>query len=148
MGAALSLISNPLAAASWLPLAAEGAGGGLSGFMPIIIIIAIFYFIVIRPASRERKNREAQVSALVKHDKVITNAGIHGTVVGLTDENVILRVDDKNNVRMTFSRAAIWQVLGDEDASEKSAKTDEDTPEEDASTGGKSKGKRKASAAG
>ena len=47
---------------------------------------------------------------ITKHDKVITNAGIHGTVVGLDDETVTLRVDEKNNVRIRFARAAIWQV--------------------------------------
>ena len=65
----------------------------------------IFYFIVIRPGSKERKQREAQLKALKKHDKVITNAGIHGTVVALDEDTVDLRVDEKNNVRIRFSRA-------------------------------------------
>ncbi len=97
-------------------LAAEdGQGGGLDMFVMIGMIFLIFWFLVIRPGSKERKAREQAVKALRKHDKVVTNAGIHGTVVILEDENVVLRVDDKNNVRMRFSRAAIWQVLGDED---------------------------------
>ncbi|MDA1195132.1 MAG: preprotein translocase subunit YajC [Planctomycetota bacterium] len=91
-------------------------GGGLDMFIMIGMIFMIFWFLVIRPGSRERKAREASVKALKKHDKVVTNAGIHGTVVGLEDDAVMLRVDDKNNIRMKFSRAAIWQVLGDETA--------------------------------
>jgi preprotein translocase subunit YajC len=95
--------------------AADAEGGGLDMFVMIGMIFLIFWFLVIRPGSKERKGRERAVKALKKHDKVVTNAGIHGTVMILEEENVVLRVDDKNNIRMRFSRAAIWQVLGDED---------------------------------
>lgn len=105
-----------------LPLLAQDAGAG-SFLVPMLLVFAIFYFIVIRPSSRERKQREAQLTALKKHDKVITNAGIHGTVVALEDDAVILRVDDKNNVRMKFNRAAIWQVLTGEEHKAVSAKS-------------------------
>lgn len=98
------------------PLLGQDAGtGGI--LVPILIVFAIFYFLVIRPGAKERKQREAQIAALKKHDKVITNAGIHGTVMALEDDAVILQIDPKNNVRVKFSRAAIWQVLtGDEKA--------------------------------
>ncbi len=90
-------------------LAADG-GSILEMLMPILIVGFIFYFIVFRPASRERKEREAAVKAIKKHDRVVTNAGIHGIVMSVEDDTVVLRVDDKNNVRVRFSRAAIWQV--------------------------------------
>jgi preprotein translocase subunit YajC len=103
---------SPLLAPSLLSLAAKGGGGGsgLDMFVMIGMIFLIFWFLVIRPGSKERKAREAAVKNLKKHDKVVTNAGIHGTVVGLDDDSVLLRVDDKNNVRIKFSRAAVWQV--------------------------------------
>ncbi|MDF1701372.1 MAG: preprotein translocase subunit YajC [Planctomycetota bacterium] len=88
----------------------ESQGNPMDMFVMIGMIFLIFWFLVIRPGSKERKQREAAVKALKKNDKVVTNAGIHGTVVGLEDEAVTLRVDDKNNIRMKFSRAAIWQV--------------------------------------
>ena len=92
---------------------AEG-GGTFDFLMPILIVGVIFWLLVFRPASRERKQREQQVRALGKHDKVVTNAGIHGIVTGFDDETVTLRIDDKNNVRVKFSRTAIWQVLSAE----------------------------------
>ena len=99
-----------------LQVLAADDGAGSSFLIPLLLVGLIFYFIVIRPGSKERKQREAQLKALKKHDKVITNAGIHGTVVALDDDTVTLRIDEKNNVRVKFSRTAVWQVLGDEDA--------------------------------
>jgi preprotein translocase subunit YajC len=101
-------MSRPLA----LLLAADDApqSGLLDLLLPLGLVFLIFWFIVFRPASRERKQREARVRSLARNDKVVTNAGIHGTVVGLDDDTVTLRVDDKNNVRIRFSRAAVWQV--------------------------------------
>ncbi len=96
-----------------LTILAEDAapeGGGMDMFIMIGMIFLIFWFLVIRPGSKERKQREAAVKQLKKNDRVVTNAGIHGVVVGMDDETVTLRVDDKNNIRMKFSRAAIWQV--------------------------------------
>jgi preprotein translocase subunit YajC len=92
-------------------LAADGDAGGLGDTMFMLLIVgAIFYFILIRPAGRERKRREDRIKSLKKYDRVVTNAGIHGIVVALDPERVQLRVDDKTNTRIWFSRAAIWQV--------------------------------------
>lgn len=107
-----------MASAALLPmlLAADEAGGAsgsgsmIGTFAPILIVFVIFYMLVFRPASKEKKAKEALVKNLKKHDQVITNAGIHGVVVALDADTVTLRVDDKNNVRIRFARAAIWQV--------------------------------------
>lgn len=97
------------------PLAASPLQNPL---IPIVIVFAIFYFLVIRPQSKERKGREEKIRTITKNTKVVTNAGIHGTVVGTDEDTVTLRVDEKNNVRIKFSRAAIWQILdGTETAS-------------------------------
>ena len=103
-------VASPHATIATILAEAPQGDAVLDIFVPIAIIFAIMYFLVIRPASRERKQREAQVGAVKKHDKVVTNAGIHGTVMSVDDDTVVLRVDDKNNVRIRFSRQAIWQV--------------------------------------
>ena len=91
---------------------AEGQGNFMDSFLvPLAIVFLIFYFLVIRPQGKEKREREAKLAGLKKHDKVITNAGIHGTVMSVDDDTMTLRVDDKNNIRMKFSRAAVWQVL-------------------------------------
>lgn len=98
-----------------LQILAADDGAGSSFLIPLLLVGLIFYFIVIRPGSKERKQRETQLKSLKKHDKVVTNAGIHGTVVGLDDDTVTLRIDEKNNVRVRFSRTAIWQVQTDDE---------------------------------
>lgn len=101
----LPILSTWLAADEAAP-----AGGGLLSFLPFVLVFVIFWLLVFRPASKEKKQREEKIRNLKKHDRVITNAGIHGTVVALDADNITLRVDDKNNVRIVFSRSAVWQV--------------------------------------
>lgn len=90
---------------------AEGdssSGGGFGPMLPIVLIFVIFYFLMLRPQSKERKKREALVKGVKKHDKIVTTAGIHGEVVEVSETTVRVRVDD--STRLTFDRSAIWQV--------------------------------------
>ena len=96
-----------------------GAGGNavLTQVVFFAAIFAIFYFLLIRPQQRQRKERERLLAAVKRGDKVVTTSGIHGTVTGLDDATVTVRVSDQ--VRMTFDRAAIGRVVegqGDKDA--------------------------------
>jgi preprotein translocase subunit YajC len=105
----------------FLPLAEGQPQGSLEGLLfPLAIVALIFYFLVIRPGGREKKQREALLKGLKKHDRVVTNAGIHGVVAALEgDDVVVLKVDDKSNVRIRFARSAIWQVLQPEEGAGK-----------------------------
>ena len=74
-------------------------------FFPLIIIFLIFYFLIFRPQQKKQKELEKMVKDLQKNDQVVTTSGIHGTVVMLKDDTVVLRVDD--GVRIEFSRDAV-----------------------------------------
>jgi len=94
--------------------AAQGAGGApvnpLGSMLPMIVIfIGIMYFLMIRPQQKRDRERREMLGSLAKGDNVITTGGICGSVVGLSDDRVVLRVDD--NVTMEFVRGAIAQVL-------------------------------------
>lgn len=83
--------------------------GGLLDMLPLFaIIFFIFYFLVIRPQSKERKKREALLKAAKKGDKIVTTAGIHGKIVSNDETTILVEVDD--GVRLRFDKAAVWQV--------------------------------------
>ena len=67
-----------------------------------------------RRQAKERRQREAMLKALKVGDKVITNSGLFGTVTSVKEHEVVLKVDDKNNVRLRFSRQAVQTVLGED----------------------------------
>ncbi len=83
--------------------------GGMLDMLPLFaIIFFIFYFLVIRPQSKEKKKREALLKEAKKGDKIVTTAGIHGKIVSTDEATVLVEVDD--GVRLRFDRAAVWQV--------------------------------------
>ncbi|TDI12142.1 MAG: preprotein translocase subunit YajC [Acidobacteria bacterium] len=84
----------------------EGGGGFLSGpLLPMGMVFLLIYFMVIRPSRNRQKALQAMISKLTRGDKVITNGGIHGMVVGITDDIIQVRVADQ--VTIEVSRNAI-----------------------------------------
>jgi preprotein translocase subunit YajC len=84
---------------------AGGQGGGLGAFLPLILMFAIFYFLLIRPQQKKAKQHKQLLSALKKGDRVISSGGLHGTVTGLTDDLVTMEIAPK--VRVKVSRGSI-----------------------------------------
>jgi preprotein translocase subunit YajC len=94
----------------------EGQPEQPPGFNPsFLIIMAVllvgFWLLISLPQRRERKRREEMLAKLKKGDKVQTMGGIIGTVVDLRDQELVVKVDESNNVRMRFTRSAIQSVL-------------------------------------
>lgn len=83
----------------------QAAPNPLMSFMPIIIIFVIFYFLLIRPQKKTQDDHRKMVSSLNKNDEVVTTGGIHGTIVNVKENSVILRIDD--NVRIEVQKNAI-----------------------------------------
>jgi len=90
------------------PAAAGPAGNPLLSFMPIIIIFVIFYFLLIRPQKKAQEDHKKMVSALKKNDEVITNGGIHGTIVNVKETSVVLRIDD--NVKIEVQKNSVTTI--------------------------------------
>jgi len=78
-------------------------------FLPLALIFLIFYFLLIRPARVKQRNLQAMLEALKPGDRVVTAAGIHGTVVGLSEDIVQLRIAE--NVKVEFSKSAVVSVV-------------------------------------
>lgn len=89
---------------------AEGQSAGFGAFVPLIIMFAIFYFLLIRPQQKKAKQHKELLSALKKGDRVVSSGGLHGTVTGLTEDVVTMEIAPK--VRVKVSRGSISGVLG------------------------------------
>jgi preprotein translocase subunit YajC len=105
---------------------AAGPAGLLTSFLPFIAIIGIFYFLIIRPQNKKRKETEKMLGALKKGDKVVTIGGLYGTIQSVKETTVILKVDD--NVKLEFLRSAVSSVttVSKEDKKEIEKSGDED----------------------
>lgn len=90
-------------------LLAQGAsGGGVAGFLPIFLLVAIFYFLIYRPMRKRQKNVEDMISSLKNGDRVITSGGVFGTVSGLRENSVLLKVADQ--VKIEVAKSAITSL--------------------------------------
>ena len=92
--------------------AAGGAGATgdlLQTFLPLILIFAVFYFLIIRPQSKKMKQQRAMIDAIRRGDKVITAGGIIGTVAKVKEGGEV-QIDIAENVRITVIQSTIANV--------------------------------------
>jgi preprotein translocase subunit YajC len=87
--------------------------------LPLMIgMFAIMYFLIIRPQQKQRREREDLLRAIKKGDRVVTTGGLYGTVVGLSEHTVTLKVADQ--VKLDFERGSIGRIVpvaGDKESS-------------------------------
>ena len=88
------------------------APNGILSFLPLIVILAIFYLIVFLPARRRQKKLQDMIDNLKAGDKVVTSGGIYGTIVGFKDDRIQLRIAE--NVKIELSRNAVTALQGTE----------------------------------
>ena len=94
-----------------------------TSMMPILLIFAIFYFILIRPQVKRQKEHQAMLGKLGKGDEVITRGGVIGKITGISDDGVLV-LELQEKVRVRVPRAYIegkWEGKVPETASEKAA---------------------------
>lgn len=97
-----------------LVLAQEAGGSALPSLIFLALMIGVFYFLIIRPQRKRTKQQQELAESLEIGHEVRTVGGIHGRVVSLSEDSVVLRVEE-GQVRV--SRRAIGSRLGDEEAS-------------------------------
>ncbi len=105
--------------------AVDGASstGGLSGMIiQLLLIFAIFYFLLIRPQQKRIKEHEAKVNALRSGDKIITGGGVIATVIAVDDINDELTAEIAQGVVVRVARPTIREVLGQDTAANNNKK--------------------------
>ena len=83
----------------------------LTSFLPLILIVVIFYFFMIRPQMKKQKDLRKFRDSLAKGDKVVTTGGIYGKVVELKENAVILQVDKEVNIKV--DKSAVIKDMSD-----------------------------------
>ncbi len=89
---------------------AQGASSPLLGFLPILLIFAIFYFLLFLPMQRQKKQQQKMIRELQPGSVVLTSGGIMGTIVSLDDDTVVLRVKP-DNVKLQVARGSVASVV-------------------------------------
>ena len=85
---------------------------GILNFLPLILMFVVLYFILFRGQRKEEKRRKQMVSEMKKGDKVMTIGGLVARVVSIDGEEVVLKIDESANVKATYKKSSIQQVLG------------------------------------
>lgn len=92
-------------------------GSPSAAFFPIAMMLAVVAFMLLSARSqrkREKRDRESMYAGITKNDRVLTVGGVIGTVVTVRESEVVLKVDEATNTKMTFIKSAVQKVMGDE----------------------------------
>ncbi len=96
---------------AWAMGAPGGEGGSpdvFASFLPLIIIFAIFYFLLIRPQQKKSKEHKEMLASIKKGDKVITNGGIYGLVEAVGEKTVTIKIAE--NIKVKFGKGYIATI--------------------------------------
>jgi preprotein translocase subunit YajC len=86
--------------------------------LPIVLMIAIFYFLVFMPMRKQQARQKEMLSSLENGQTVVTSGGVVGTIVAVNDDTLILRVKP-DNLKLQFARSAVTSVLTTDDTAKK-----------------------------
>jgi preprotein translocase subunit YajC len=84
----------------------QGGLGALSGFIPMILIIGVFYVLLIRPQQKRQRQLQETIASLKIGDRVVTNGGIIGTITTVRDTSFLIRSADKSILEIARSSVA------------------------------------------
>lgn len=91
--------------------------GGILGFLPLIFIFVIFYFLLIRPQQRKQKEWQAMLGTIKNGDRVVTSGGMRGTVVSVKDDSFIIQVAP-DRLRVEIVKSGIVSLAREDGAAE------------------------------
>jgi preprotein translocase subunit YajC len=86
----------------------KSGGSGLMMILPLVLMFAIFYFLLIRPQQKKTKAHREMLTKLKRGDRVVTTGGLHGRITGLDDQVVVMEISEK--VRVKVNRGAVAGV--------------------------------------
>jgi len=90
----------------------QGGWGTLTGFLPILLIIGVFYVMLIRPQQKRQRELQEMISTLKTGDRVVTTGGVIGTITTVKDTSLLIRSADKSILEI--ARSAVAGIEGEE----------------------------------
>jgi preprotein translocase subunit YajC len=88
----------------------QASPNSVVGFVPILLIFAIFYFLLFMPMQRQKKQQQKMLKELQNGNTVLTSGGIVGTIVAIDDDTLVLRVKP-DNVKLQVARSAVSSLI-------------------------------------
>jgi preprotein translocase subunit YajC len=95
---------------------APASGGGFIGFLPIVVLIPVLYFLMIRPQQKRQKQWQEMLGSIKAGDKVTTAGGIRGVILSIKDETIVIRVAP-DNIKLEVVKSAIGSVTTEDGTS-------------------------------
>ena len=92
-------------------LQSSAPGGSLLGFLPILLIFGIFYFLLFLPMQRQKKNTQKMLSSLQNGNTVLTSGGIVGTIVAIGDDDTLVLRVKPDNIKLQVARSAVSSLV-------------------------------------
>jgi preprotein translocase subunit YajC len=99
-----------------LAVFAAPAGGGILGMLPILLLIPIMYFAMIRPQQKRQKQWQQMLADIKPGDRITTSGGIRGTILSIKDDAIIIKVAP-DGIKMEIAKSAIGSVTTEDKAS-------------------------------
>ncbi len=91
----------------FMPPAEGEEGGGLMTFLPLVLIVLVFYLFFIRPQMKKSKDQKKFREAIKKGDKIVTIGGIHGKIIEVQETTFTIEVEGQNRLRVEKSAVAM-----------------------------------------
>ena len=89
-----------------------GSGSFITALVPFILVFVIFYLLIIMPSRRKQKKHQEMVEQLKPGDKIITSGGIHGTIMGVQQDKIEVKI--AANTKIDVTKSAIAVIMGKE----------------------------------
>ena len=100
---------------AWIHLLAQPSPGGSALFLAIPVALIVFMLLSTRSQKkREQREKDEMHAKMSKNDRVLTIGGVIGTIITVKDNEVVLKVDESTNTKMTFLKSAVQRILTDE----------------------------------
>jgi preprotein translocase subunit YajC len=87
-----------------------GQGSFITALIPFILVFVIFYLLIIMPSRKKQKKHQEMVGQLKAGDKIVTSGGIYGTVMGMKEDRIEIKIS--SNVKIDITKTAVAAIIG------------------------------------